>query len=326
MGIRTDSAPANRLRRVNGEWIKSLAPVLTLLVVVIAMAVGNGSFLSPTNLETLMVQVAALLIMALGVTFVIIMGSIDISFAEIANLASVVIAVTIGTLGYLVVPLAILVGALAGLLNGILFVKGRMPSLVVTLGTTGLLSGLAYTISGGPPISLRNGMPYLSWITGSTLGIPHELAIALILTLALIFVQRYTWYGRSVYAIGAGEETARLSGIRIDLCKVLTFVLCGACAGLGGLILAARLVAGSPIISAGYLLYVLAAVLVGGTAVSGGTGSVVRTLIGALIITALRNGMNVIGVDIYAQQLILGAMLVVAVILTIDRAKMQSIK
>ncbi len=316
-------------RQQDNSWIeavRALSPILTLLVVVIVMTLGNASFLNAANREAMMVQVAVLLIIALGSTFVILTGSIDISFAEIANLVSLVVAVTIGHFGYLAFLLGILAGVVAGLFNGLLFVKGRIPSMVVTLGTTGLWSGIAYTLSGGPPISLKDSAQYLTWIIGTTLGLPNQLLIALVLLAILYFIQCYTWFGRSVYAVGAGEAAARLSGIRVDHTKILVFVVSGVCAAVGGIVLSARVVAGSPVLSAGFLLYVLAAVLIGGTAISGGMGGVLRTLIGVLIITALRNGMTIIGVDIYAQQLVLGVMLVVAVIFTIDRSKLGSIK
>jgi ribose transport system permease protein len=328
------AAPAPRARArltrlqggLGGERLRALAPPLTLVVVVIVMTLGNSSFLSTGNLTTLLVQVSALLVMAIGPTFVILLGSIDISFSEIANWVSVVIAVTIVDIGYGSFPLAVLAGAAAGLVNGILIVKGRIPSLVVTLATTGLWGGLAFRLSGGPPVSIQQDRAYLEWITGMTAGIPHEAIIAFVVTVVFYLIQRYTWYGRCVYAIGAGEEAARMSGVDVGRYKIITFILSGTTAGIAGMILAARVIAGSPVISAGFLLYVLAAVLVGGTAISGGSGGVIRTVIGALIVTSLRNGMNVMGLNIYYQQLVLGSILVAAVLLTTDRSKLASIK
>ena len=209
------AAPAPRARArltrlqggLGGERLRALAPPLTLVVVVIVMTLGNSSFLSTGNLTTLLVQVSALLVMAIGPTFVILLGSIDISFSEIANWVSVVIAVTIVDIGYGSFPLAVLAGAAAGLVNGILIVKGRIPSLVVTLATTGLWGGLAFRLSGGPPVSIQQDRAYLEWITGMTAGIPHEAIIAFGVTVVFYLIQRYTWYGRCVYAIGAGGRS-----------------------------------------------------------------------------------------------------------------------
>jgi ribose transport system permease protein len=312
--------------QLGSERLRTLAPPLTLVVVLIIMTAGNPSFLSTANLTTLLIQVSALLVMAIGPTFVILMGSIDISFSEVANWVSVVIAVTIVDLGYGSFPLAVLAGAGAGLVNGILVVKGRIPSLVVTLATIGLWGGLAFRLSGGPPVSIQQDREYLEWITGSTAGIPHEAIIAFVVTIVFYLILRYTWFGRSVYAIGAGEEAARMSGVDVERYKILSFMLSGMTAGIAGMILAGRVIAGSPVISTGFLLYVLAAVLVGGTAISGGSGGIIRTVIGAFIVTSLRNGMNVMGLNIYYQQLVLGSILVIAVILTTDRSKLASIK
>jgi ribose transport system permease protein len=306
----------------------SLAPYLLLIVVAVAMTVGDTSFLSPLNLETLAVQASGLLVMAVGVTFVVLMGSIDISFAEVANFVSVVLALGITNwgLGFWAFPLALLVGVFAGWLNGVLLVWGRIPSLVATLGTMGMWTGLAYVLSGGPPVEMHTHQEYLSWITSSTFGLPNEMLIALAVTLASALLLRFTWFGRSIYAIGAGERVAHLSGITVKRFKIMAFVVGGMCAAIGGIILSGRVKAGAPVLSAGYLLYVLAAIVVGGTALTGGVGGAIRTLVGALIITMLRNGMNVVGVDAFAQQVVLGAVLIVAVAVTIDRSKIPIIK
>ena len=306
----------------------SLAPYLLLILVIVVMTIGNPRFLSPVNLETLAVQTSGLLVMAIGLTFVVLMGSIDISFAEVANFVSVILAVAITrwSLGFWAFPLALLVGIFAGWLNGFLLVRARIPSLVATLGTMGMWTGLAYVLSGGPPVGMHTHDQFIAWITGTTLGLPNEMIIALAVTLVSLVVLKFTWFGRSIYAIGSGERVAHLSGVTVNRYKLLAFVICGLCAAIGGIILAGRIKAGAPVLSAGYLLYVLAAVVVGGTALTGGVGGPIRTLVGALIITMLRNGMNVVGVDAYAQQVVLGLVLIVAVGVTIDRAKIPIIK
>lgn len=306
----------------------SLAPFLLLIVVIVIMTIGNPRFLSPVNLETLAVQTSGLLVMAIGVTFVVLMGSIDISFAEVANAVSVILALAITQwgLGFWAFPLALLLGIFAGWLNGFLLVRARIPSLVATLGTMGMWTGLAYVLSGGPPVGMHTHDQFINWITGNTLGLPNELLIALGVTLSSLVVLRFTWFGRAIYAIGAGERVAQLSGVTVGRYKIIAFVICSVCAALGGIILAGRIKAGAPVLSSGYLLYVLAAVVVGGTALTGGVGGPIRTLVGALIITMLRNGMNVVGVDAFAQQVVLGLVLIVAVGVTIDRSKIPIIK
>lgn len=320
--------PSLKSKRDTAGVLVSMAPYLLLIMVAVAMTLGDRSFLSPLNLETLAVQASGLLVMATGVTFVVLMGSIDISFAEVANFVSVVLALGITRLGlgFWAFPLALLVGAFAGWLNGILLVRGRIPSLVATLGTMGMWTGLAYVLSGGPPVEMHTHAEYLAWVTGTTLGLPNEMLIALSVTLVSLVILSLTWFGRSTYAIGAGETVAKLSGITVGRYKIIAFVICGLCAAIGGIILAGRVKAGAPVLSAGYLLYVLAAVVVGGTALTGGVGGPIRTLVGALTITMLRNGMNVVGVDAFVQQVVLGLVLIVAVAVTIDRSKIPIIK
>jgi ribose transport system permease protein len=320
------SKNSKSIRHMDTRRLVAWAPYILLLLVALVMTIGNRNFLNAINLETLAVQVSALLVLAIGTTFIVLMGSIDISFAEMANLVSVIIAMTIGRFGYLSFGIGILVGALAGLGNGLLFVKGRIPSMVATLGTMGFFTGMAYIISGGPPVQIQQYSQYLSWVTGTTFGLPNETLIALIATLIAGFILRFTWYGRTVYAIGAGEQVAKLSGLHVGRIKIITFVIAGVYYAIGAIIMAARIKAGSPVLASGYLLYVLAAIVVGGTALSGGVGGVVRTVIGALIITMLRNGMNVVGVDAFAQQVVVGVVLIVAVAVTIDRSKIAVMK
>lgn len=314
------------LRTMDTRRLVAWAPYFLLAAVALVMTIGDSSFLNAVNLETLAVQTSSLLVMAIGTTFIILMGSIDISFAEMVNLVSVIIAMTIGQLGYAAFPLGLVVGGLAGLANGLLFVKGRIPSMVATLGTMGFFTGMAYIISGGPPVQIQQYSNYLSWVTNTTFGLPNEALIAVGVSILAWCILRYTWYGRMVYAIGAGEQVARLSGTNVARIKIITFIISGFYYAVAAFIMAARIKAGSPVLASGYLLYVLAAIVVGGTALSGGVGGVVRSVIGALIITMLRNGMNVVGVDAFAQQTVLGLVLIVAVAVTIDRSKIAIMK
>jgi len=189
-----------------------------------------------------------------------------------------------------------------------------------------LWGGLAYILSGGPPVEMYKDAHYFTWLTGETFRIPNQAFVALGLVTLLYIIQKYTWYGRCVNVIGAGEDVARLSAIRVERYKIYSFIISGFCTALGATVMAARVEYGSPLLANGYLLFTLAAILVGGTALSGGTGGVHRTLIGAAIIAVLRNGMNVIGVSANAQQVVLGIMLIVAVIVTFDRSKSPIIK
>jgi ribose transport system permease protein len=265
--------------------------------------------------------------MAVGVTFVIMLGGIDLSIQSVASLTSVVVALCLPRFGYLGFAIATLVGTLAGILSGVAHVKLKIPSFIATLAIGGIAAGTALIISDAQAITMGEGeRAYLGWITGDGFGLPHEVIIGAVVLACGLFVQRYTAFGRYSQAIGAGEPAAYASGIRVDRYKIVAFALSGSLAGFAGVVLAGRLASGSPTLANELLLPAIAAVIVGGTAITGGVGSVWRTLIGALIISVVRIGMTFVGVDIFAQQIVFGAVLILAVAATIDRSKIPIVK
>ena len=307
--------------------LNALAPIGVLILMVVIMSIGNKNFLTLGNFENILVQIVTLLIMGLGQTFAVLMGGIDLSLAAVAALTSIVAAQLLPQLGYGAFVVAVLVGSGAGLLTGLVHARARIPSFVASLGAMGVWTGVGFTISNATPIQILQKDGYLlAWATGVTLGIPHEIIIGAIVLILCYCLQRYTRFGRSVMAIGAGELAAKLSGVRVERYKTLVFVLSGTLAGFSGVVLAARMSGGSARIADGFLLKTVAIVILGGTAMTGGVGGVLRTLVGAFLIAALDTGMNVIGVDVYAQQMVYGIVLIGAVALTIDRAKMPIIK
>jgi ribose transport system permease protein len=307
--------------------LASLSPVGVLVLMIAVMSVGNIRFLSLGNFINILEQIATLLIMGLGETFVILLGSIDLSVAAVASLSSIVAAMLLPQLGYGAFFVAVLVGMAAGTITGLVHSKARIPSFVASLGALGVWTGVGFAISQATPIQiLRKDGGYLTWATGTILGIPNEIIVAFSVLLLAFILERYTRFGRSVKAIGAGEKAARLSGVPIDRYKTLAFTLSGALAGFCGVILATRMSGGSARIADGFLLKAIAIVILGGTSISGGVGGVFRTLIGVLIIAVLDTGMNVVGVNVFAQQVVYGIVLILAVILTIDRSKMPIVK
>lgn len=309
------------------ERLRQWMPVLTLVVLAVIVGTITPQFLTLESLLVLAADTATLFILATGVTFVIMLGGIDLSIQSMASLASVVVALGIDPLGYGVFPLAVLVGVLAGLAGGLAHVRLRIPSFIATLAIGGVLAGTALVVSGARSITLGEAQrAYLGWITGRTLGLPHEVIIGLVVLLAAHVLQSRTRFGRYSAAIGAGEAAAYASGVKVDRQKVLALTLSGALAGFAGVILAGRLASGSPTLANELLLPAIAAVVVGGTAITGGVGSVWRTAIGALIISVVRIGMTFVGVDIFAQQIVFGALLVLAVAITIDRCKIPIVK
>ncbi len=302
-------------------------PVVTLVALVVFVGAFQPRFVNINTLLGIASDTATLFVLGVGVTFLIMVGGIDLSIQSIASLASVVVALLIVPLGYFAFVVAVCVGALAGLISGVVHVQLRIPSFIATLAVGGIAAGTALLLSDAQSIPLgEEARSYVTWITGKTLGVPHELIIAMIVLIVGTIVQRYTAFGRYSQAIGAGEPAAVAAGIRVNLHKTIACVLSGASAGLAGVILAGRLTSGSPTLANQLLLPAIAAVIVGGTAITGGVGSIWRTLVGALIISVVRTGMTFLNVDIFIQQAVFGAMLVLAVAVTIDRSKIPIMK
>ncbi len=309
------------------ETIKNLAPPGILIAIILFVGMMQPGFLNPSTLLTIGSETATMLILAMGVTFVIKLGGIDLSIHAVASFASVIVALTLQQLGFGAFLLAVVVGCMIGTISGFLHVRLKIPSFVTTLAIGGVAAAAALLLSARSlTIAGAQRDAYLSWISGSALGIPNEIVVAGLVLLIGIFLERYTDFGRYSTAIGAGEPAAWASGIDVDLHKILAFALSGGFAAFAGVVLAGRLASGSPTLANEFLLPAIAAVVVGGTALTGGVGGVLRTAIGALTVSVVRIGMTFVGVDVFAQQIVFGAVLVLAVACTIDRTKIGIVK
>ncbi|MDI6826937.1 MAG: ABC transporter permease [Armatimonadota bacterium] len=305
---------------------------LVLLSIYFAYATG-GIFLSARNIENVSRQIAINTILAVGLTFVIISGGIDLSVGSVLALAGVVSmkvlrdGVIIGN-ATLISPLpieyaiilsaviALFVGAIAGVFNGFVITAFRVAPFVATLGMMTIARGLAYVYTDGRPISpLPSAVGEFGASTIPHTGIPTIVFIALIVVLVAHLVLAQTKFGRYVYAIGGNEEAARLSGINITRCKLKIYALCGMLAGLGGMLLATRLASGDPKSGTMFELNAIAATVLGGTSLMGGRGTVIGTLIGALVIGVLDNGLILLGVSAFYQMVAKGFVILGAVIL-----------
>ena len=243
------------------------------------------------------------------------------------SFASVIVAIMLPAYGYGFLVAALAMGLLVGLVSGILHVWLKIPSFIVTLATSGLLVSAALLLSNERAISINeSGRAYLSWVDGRLLGLPDVIWIAGIVAGLGIWCQKYTPFGRYSIAIGAGEPATWASGVKVNRYKVLAFANSGALAALAGVLMAGRQGSGSPTLADQLLLPAIASVIVGGTAITGGAGGIGRTAVGALIITIVRVGMTFVGVNIFAQQIVFGLVLILAVALTIDRSKIVIVK
>lgn len=315
------------LATIGSERTRQWLPFATLVVLVALVGVVQPGFLEPATLVQLASDTAVLFILATGVTFVIMLGGIDLSIQSMASLASVVVALTVARLGYGSFLLAIAIGAIAGLLSGLAHVRLKIPSFIATLAMGGVLFSAALVLSKERSITLEDAeRGYQTWIIGTVFGIPNVIIVGLVVLAVAHILQAKTRFGRYSAAIGAGEPAAYASGVKVDRQKIIAFVLSASFAALAGIILAGRLASGSPTLAAELLLPSIAAVVVGGTAITGGVGSIWRTLVGALIISVVRIGMTFLGVNIFAQNIVFGAVLVLAVAITIDRSKIPIVK
>lgn len=317
----------NIVAKMGSDRLRQWLPLATLVILVCIVGVMQPIFLQPSTLLQLASDTAVLFILATGVTFVIMLGGIDLSIQSMASFASVIVALTVARLGYGAFVLAVAVGALVGLLSGLAHVKLKVPSFIATLATGGVLFSAALVTSKERSITLGEvERSYQTWITGQVLGVPNVIWVGLVVLAIAHILQAHTRFGRYSAAIGAGEPAAYASGVKVDRQKVFAYVLSAGFAALAGVILAGRLASGSPTLAAELLLPSIAAVVVGGTAITGGVGSIWRTLVGALIISVVRIGMTFLGVNIFAQNIVFGAVLIGAVAITIDRSKIPIVK
>lgn len=324
-----------RLGKRAGQW----APLLSLIVLCLLLGVLSPQFLSLRNFIGIANEAAPILVIAMGTTFVIILGSIDLSVEGIVAVAGVTIVLlarndfNTNDYGWLSVVAALLLAGGMGFVNGFIHTRLRIPSFMATLAMQYVGLGLATLLLAGNFAQMRDPQirglvlnRFPSFPDSPGLGLPYGTWLAILAFVLAFVIQHYTKIGRYMYAIGGGEDLAALSGVRINRYKLIIFTLAGLFAGLGSLVRAAQVGLAQPAIGAGMLFTSITGVVVGGTALSGGEGGVLNTLVGVLIVTVLHNGMILLGVNPYIQQAIQGLIIVVAVTLTINRARLKIIK
>ena len=311
--------------------LRTLAPVLVLIALCFIIGLLNPQFVSVGNFIRILTSAAIPLVLALGVTFVILIGSIDLSVEGSIALTVITLAMLVANnvggpdLGLWAVPLVIGVGAAMGLFNGVLHVGLQIPSFMVTLGTLFMGLGLGTVMLGGGTIRILDptirglsltrlaGLPVMVWLSFVCLGIAWV-------------IQSHTRFGRHMFAIGGGEDIAALSGVAIRRTKILVFALAGVFYGIASIMAAAQLGQGNATIGDGRLFSTITAVVVGGTSLAGGSGGVLNSLVGVLIVAVLANGMVMLGIPPYVQQAVQGVMIIVSVAITLEHSKFRIVK
>lgn len=313
-------------RRKRGRVPAIYFSVGLLFLLVLVFSLGNQNFLSLYNLNTIGSYTAILLLVALGQMNTILIGGIDLSVGGLMSFISVVFITLLKNVGLWAFPICVVIALLVGLVNGIVLTRIKIPSFIATLGTGGILTSLALLVS-PLPVDLPSGSyGLLDIANGAWLGIPNLLGLAVLGFAFFLLVLRYTATGRRIYYTGSNIKMSWMSGVDISRTRNLAFVLSGLGAGVAAILLSCTQYGGDPTSGNVFILQSIAAVVVGGTALTGGTGGPVNTLIGALILGVMENGMNVVGVDAYFQQSILGLVIIISVALTFDRSKTTVVK
>ncbi len=304
-----------------------VGPFSAMLVVALLVAATTANFFDPGNLSNLILQVSIVAIIAIGSTIVIFTGGIDLSPGSMIALMTVVFASAVKLWGLsfpLAVALVILIGLALGALNGILVAYVRIPSFIVTLAGLSMFRGLAFMFNNGSPVFQVS--PALERIFYGTLaGIPLPLFYLIALYAAAFWFLRWTTIGRSIYAVGGNPNAARLSGIDVQRIQLIAFTLAGLMAAIGAFLMAARLNSGSPNYGVGLELSAIAAAIIGGASLAGGRGNILNTVIGAMTIVIVQNGLNLNAVPTSAQNVITGLIILLAVGIDMWRAEVASL-
>jgi len=312
---------------VKGSLLREIAgPLTAMLIVIVLVAIATPTFRDLGNLNNLILQVSIVAIVAVGATIVIFSGGIDLSPGSAIALMTVLFATSVKLWGvpiFVAMPLVLIVGLLLGSLNGILTAYLRIPSFITTLAALSAFRGVAFMFNNGSPVSQVS-----EWLEpifyGRLVGLPLPLYYVVAIYAVAYWYLRYTAIGRSIYAVGGNPNAARLSGIDVRRVQLVAFAIAGVCAAFGAILMAARLNSGSPNYGVGLELSAIAAAVIGGASLSGGRGNIINTVIGALTIVVVQNGLNLNAVPTSVQNVVTGTIIVLAVGIDMWRAELSS--
>ncbi|PYY40256.1 MULTISPECIES: ABC transporter permease [unclassified Curtobacterium] len=306
------------------KFLANNGALVGLVVLCIALFIATPDFLTGRNLLNIGIQVSTVAVLAFGVTFVIVAGGIDLSVGSVAALSAMVSGwffATAGLPGWLALVGGLVAGLATGVVNGLASAYGKLPSFIATLAMLSVARGLTLVLSDGKPVPTS---PQVSFL-GSDIGpVPVPIIVLVLAALVASFILNRTVIGRSMYAVGGNAEAARLSGLPVKRIVVVVFALSGLFAALAGLLLAGRLDSAQPQAASGYELDAIASVVIGGASLAGGVGRISGTFIGALVLVVIRNGLNLLNVSSFWQQVVIGLVIAVAVGFDVLRRKTRS--
>ena len=310
------------------DILKSNYHWVTLFSLVIMVGLVDTNFWNIESLLILLGDIVPLFIMALGLTFAIYIGGIDLSAQSMANMITVIASLYLATLGLWIVPVCFLVGVILGGISGLITTRFLVPSFISTLAIGGVCYSLAQWLSGNRALYMNSESrdELFGWMLGSTGIVPNTIFVGAFVFAVALLIERRSTLGRQLKAVGSAELAASASGLLVPRVKVLAFALSGGLAALAGVIFSIKLSGGAPSIANGFLLPAIVAVLVGGTPLTGGVGGVVNTLVGTMIVAVIRSSMLYLEVAATHQQMVFGVVLIIAIVFTIDRSKLSIVK
>jgi len=314
------------------EFITQWAPSLVLVVLVLGFSLANPNFLSLSNLGRMSIAATPALMVALGVTFIIIMGSIDLSMEGTVATTAVLFAIVFNQFGgallgwaWLAIPAALLAGAAIGLVNGVVHVKLKIPSFMASLAVGFVGIGLSVLLTGGDIVRVNDDV-FRALLLERIFGFPLMVYVAIVVVLLAWFIQRKTTIGRNFYAVGGGEDLAHASGLNVQRVRIVGFALAGVFYAIGAILAVARAGMAEALTGSNYMFVSITSVVVGGTSLMGGNGGVWKTVVGVLIVNVINNGMVVIGLPRYVQDGVLGVLVIIAVVLSTNRRSLSLVK
>lgn len=311
---------ANKLFRL----VLSQSTIVVFVLMLIAAGLLSNRFFSPDNITNILRQSVPLGIVSLGLLYVILTGGIDLSVGSIMALVSVVVALAIPDFGIAgAIAISLVVGTICGLISGSLVANFGIAPFIATLATMTIGRGMALIIAKGQPIFIDD-QSFMDFGSSSVLGIPLLFLVLIVVTIAALFLNRKTIFGRLVIAVGSNETATRFSGINITAIKLAVYAISGFACAIAGIVSATRTGVGSPILAIGFELDAIAATVVGGASLAGGRGTVINTLIGALILSMISNLMNLMDIPGYHQQVVKGVIIVLAVLLESAKRRLTS--
>lgn len=315
----------NRLKSIFLSRTLGILPILILLFVVLSLY--EPRIYSSNNIITIFRNASMNMVMAAGMTLVIITGGIDLSVGSILAVAAVVgLSVSRGDAAWLSVPVALAIGAGTGLINGLLVAVVKLPPFIATLGTMTTLRGAAYLLANNGQTIVNSKLSY-SWLGNDSLfGIPYLIILALAIIVAAQFVLKRTNFGLRVFAVGGNLQAAKLTGIKVRSTLIAVYTICGFLCGVVAIMLSSRLQSANGMMGQSYEMDAIAATVLGGTSMSGGLGSIIGTMFGALLIAVLNNALTIMGISAFWQMVVKGLVIIIAVTLDVVRNRMQATK